>query len=58
VAEERERLDMLLGTAIDNITKMSAPSEGYHAALQRRLTALPADVAHGISPAAAAREIK
>ncbi len=57
VAEERERLDKLLGTAIDNITKMSAASEAYHAGLQRKLTALPADIAHGISPEAVAREI-
>jgi ElaB/YqjD/DUF883 family membrane-anchored ribosome-binding protein len=57
VAEERERLDKLLGTAIDNITKMSAASETYHAALQRRLAALPSDIAHGISPAAVAGEI-
>ena len=41
VAEERERLDKLLATAVDNITKMSAASEAYHIALQRKLTAAP-----------------
>jgi hypothetical protein len=57
VAEERERLDKLLATAIDNITKMSAASEAYHVSLQRRLTALPADVAFGIRPEAIAGQI-
>jgi hypothetical protein len=57
VAAERERLDKLLATAIDNITKMSAASEAYHVALQRRLTALPADIAYGISPEAIAGKI-
>ena len=57
VAEERERLDKLLATAVDNVGKMSAASEGYHVALQRKLTALPADIAHGISPEAVAGKI-
>jgi hypothetical protein len=57
IAEERERLDKLLATAIDNVGKMSAASEGYHAALQRKLTALPADIAQGISPEAVAGKI-
>ncbi|HTA46300.1 MAG TPA: hypothetical protein VK789_27835 [Bryobacteraceae bacterium] len=57
VAEERERLDKLLKAAIDNISKMGAASESYHAALQRRLSALPADIAHGISPEAVAGKI-
>lgn len=57
VAEERERLDKLLATAIGNISKMSAASEAYHNALQRKLTSLPADVANGISPVAVAAKI-
>ena len=57
VAEERERLDKLLATAIDNITRMSAASEAWHIALQRKLTALPADIAYGISPEAVAGKI-
>jgi ABC-type transporter Mla subunit MlaD len=57
VAEERERLDKLLATAIDNISRMSAASDAYHTALQRKLTALPTDIAHGISPEAVAAKI-
>jgi ElaB/YqjD/DUF883 family membrane-anchored ribosome-binding protein len=57
VAEERERLDKLLTAALDNISKTSAASEGYHVALQRKLTGLPADIANGISPAAVAGKI-
>lgn len=57
VAEERERLDKLLATALDNMRKMSAASDAYHISLQRKLTGLPADIAHGISPAAVAGKI-
>jgi chromosome segregation ATPase len=57
VAEERERLDKLLATAVDNITRMSAASEAYHAALQRKLTGLPTEIANGISPQAVAAKI-
>ncbi len=57
VAEERERLDKLLTTAVDNIAGMSAASEAYHAALQRRLTGLPAEIANGIGPEAVAAQI-
>jgi hypothetical protein len=57
VAQERERLDKLLATAVDRVGKMSAASEAYHSALQRKLAALPADIADGISPDAVARKI-
>jgi len=57
VAEERERLDKLLATAVDNISRMSAASNAYHIALRRKLAALPADIAHGISPEAVAGKI-
>ncbi len=57
VAEERQRLDKLLTTAIENITKTSAATEAYHAALHRKLTTLPADIANGISPVAVAAKI-
>jgi hypothetical protein len=57
VAEERERLDKLLATAIDNVGKIAAASETYHLALQRKLKALPADIADGISPVAVAGKI-
>jgi methyl-accepting chemotaxis protein len=57
VAVERERIDKVLGTAVDNMSKMSAASEAYHTTLQRSLRELPADIAHGISPAAVAGQI-
>ena len=57
VAEERERIDQLLAAAIDNIGRMSAASEAYHADLQRKLMALPRDIAEGISPEAVAAKI-
>jgi len=57
VAEERERLDKLLTTAVDKVSKMSAASEAYHINLQRRLAELPADVAYGIDPTAVAGKI-
>jgi hypothetical protein len=57
VAEERQRLDKLLAAAIDNIGRMNAASDAYHTALQRKLTALPADIAQGISPEAVAGKI-
>ena len=57
VAEERERLEKLLTTAVGNVSKMSAASETYHKALQRRLTDLPEDIAYGIRPEAVAAKI-
>lgn len=57
VAVERERLDKILSAAVDNVSKMSAASEAYHISLQRKLTELPSDIAHGISPAAVAGKI-
>jgi hypothetical protein len=58
VAEERERIDKLLASAIDDISKMSAASEAYQRALSRKLADLPADIANGIGPAAVAGEIR
>jgi hypothetical protein len=57
VAAERERLDKLLGAAVGNMGKIAAASEAYHTSLNRKLIALPADIAHGISPAAVAARI-
>lgn len=57
VAEERERLGKLLATAIENITRLGAASESYHAVLQRKLSALPSEIAYGISPEAVAGKI-
>jgi hypothetical protein len=57
VAEEREQLDKLLATAIGNMSKISAATETHHAALERKLKTLPADVAYGIRPEAVASQI-
>lgn len=58
VAEERERLEKLLGSAVENITRMSSTNEAYHAVLRRELMELPAAIADGISPKAVADEIR
>ncbi len=50
VAEERERLDKLLATAVDNFTRMSAASEAYQRALSQKLADLPADIATASAP--------
>jgi len=57
VTEERERLDKLLSTAVANMSRMNAATESYHDALQRKLTALPRDIANGINPEAVAGKI-
>jgi hypothetical protein len=57
VAEERERLEKLMAAAIENISRMSASSESYHVALQRKLNQLPANIADGIQPEAVAAAI-
>lgn len=57
VAEERERIDKLLAAAVDSITRMSSGIEVWNREIQRRLLALPADVANGIRPELIAREI-
>ena len=57
VAEERELLDKLLTSTVDNVSKMHAASETWHNAVEQKLTALPADIAHGIRPEAVAAKI-
>lgn len=57
MAEERERLDKLLASAISNTTKITAASESFHSSLQRKITRLPADIANGISPEVIAAKI-
>lgn len=57
VAEQREMLDKLLASTIGNIGKMNAASEAWHIALERKLTALPADIAYGIRPEEVAGKI-
>jgi hypothetical protein len=57
MANERERLDQLLATAVANMTKISAASESFHTSLQRKITRLPTDIANSISPEAIATKI-
>ena len=57
VAEERGRLEKLLTATVENVARMSAASEAYHFALERKLSALPSDIASGISPGAVAEKI-
>ncbi len=57
VADERELLEKLLATTVENVRKISSASESYHNILQRKLQALPAEVANGISPEAVAAKI-
>lgn len=57
VAEERDRIDKLLSTAVGNMIRMNAATESYHDSLQRRLKDLPRDIANGISPEAVAAKI-
>jgi hypothetical protein len=57
VAQEREHIDKLLASAIVNFRKVSEASEAWHAVLDQRLTALPAQVAHGIRPEVVAGQI-
>ena len=57
VLEQREQLEQLLGTALDRIQDASDSSEALHRQLTARLSALPAEVARGLSPAEIAREV-
>jgi hypothetical protein len=57
VAEERERLDKLLSSAVGNMSRMNTASEAYHEALQRKIAGLPRDIANGINPEAVAGKI-
>jgi hypothetical protein len=57
VTEERERLEKLLSAAVSSMSRMNAGTEAYHDSLQRKLTALPRDIANGINPEAVAAKI-
>src|SRR5580704_9904350 len=57
VAEQRELLDKLLASTVDKVSKMNAASETWHVELERKLTALPADIAYGIRPEAVVETI-
>ena len=57
VAEQRELLDKLLASTVDKVSKMNAATETWRLALERQLTALPADIAYCIRPEAVAQTI-
>jgi hypothetical protein len=57
VVEQREQLERLLGTALERIQEAIESSEALHRQLGERLSALPAEVARGLSPAEIAREV-
>jgi ElaB/YqjD/DUF883 family membrane-anchored ribosome-binding protein len=57
VGEQREQLERLLGTALERIQEAIESSEALHRQLTERLSALPAEVARGLSPAEIAREV-
>jgi len=57
VIAERERFERLFGTATLELHQTIASSQALHNELQRRLSALPAEVARGLSAPAIAREI-
>src|SRR3984893_9946885 len=57
VAREREQLAQLLGTSLATMHAAGEAWQAHHQQLDDRLTRLPADLAHGISPDAIARAI-
>ena len=57
VVEQREQLERLLGTALERIQDAIESSEALHRQLAERLSALPAEVARGLSPQEIAREV-
>lgn len=57
VVNEREQLERLLGTALEEIQAAIESSEALHRQLAERLSELPAEVARGLNPPEIAREI-
>ena len=57
VAVERELIERLLNEIRDHLRETLDASEEYHAQLEHRLTALPEEIARGISPEAIAGTI-
>jgi hypothetical protein len=57
VAREREQMAHLLETSLTTIHAAAEAGQAYHRQLEGRLTTLPTDLAHGISPEAIARAI-
>lgn len=50
VSVERERLEHVVGAAVESSQRALEASEAYHRELQERLNALPLEIARGISP--------
>jgi hypothetical protein len=57
VAREREQMTQLLESSLATIQAIGEAAQAYQEQLDGRLTALPTDLAHGISPDAIARAI-
>ena len=57
VVEQREQLERLLGTALERIQEAIESSAALHRQLTERLSALPTEVARGLSPPEIAREV-
>ncbi len=58
VAVERQLIENLLTETKDHLRETLDASEEYHAQLEQRLTAMPREIARGISPEAIAGTIK
>ena len=57
VCAERERIEDLFHSTIETIAEVAASAESHRSMLDRRLAALPEEVAQGIRPDVVAREI-
>jgi hypothetical protein len=57
VRAERERLERLFHETMDHLAKSGASAEAHHVMLDKRLAALPDDVARGLRPDLIARDI-
>ena len=57
VCAERERLEDLFHRSMETIEELTASAESHRSMLDRRLVALPEEVAQGIRPDVVAREI-
>jgi hypothetical protein len=57
VVAEREKLELALNSATAKLSGTAERAEAYQAALEKRLAALPAEVAEGLNPRSVAQEI-
>jgi hypothetical protein len=58
IATERQRLEQIVGDALEALREIHRSSEVYQSQLDRRLTHLPEDIAEGIDPEAIAATIR